>query len=363
MKQLLWIAILFTTLKCAVPHSPYKYKKSGVYKSDSIVSVQIGNNHGTLKVMYLGCSNLLIGYKNELILIDPFFSNQPASKASLGKVKFNPTYFNIGAGYVYNRFQTSFKNIHSIFISHSHYDHLLDLPYLLQKDSLRQQVKIFGDQSTKNVLQNFIANAQFNNSDSFVYQPKQKPIWITINKEMRVLIIPSSHAPHLGKLHFMKGHTDSSHFKQFTQAEQEIKANEFKEGHTFAFIVDLLQNDSIILRTLRKGAGCETNNGFLFNEIIEEHAIDLALLQMASANFTNCYPQNILSQTKPKFVVLTHWEDFFRPYGDPKTKTLRATNFQYFFKQSKSVKKAWPYKYEKEKFCMPKPGTLMLIDF
>jgi L-ascorbate metabolism protein UlaG (beta-lactamase superfamily) len=358
------IALIFLfSLSCAFPHYPKKQEKLGIYSNDSLKNITI-NSFPTnqLKVQYLGCGNLLIKHKNEAILLDPFFSNNGGLKTAFGKIKFNPNYFQKGSAFIH-QFGTSFKDVNTIFISHSHYDHLLDLAYLLDKDSLNNLVKIYADESSKTVVQYFLKKHIFLNADSFVFNNNSVPKWININHEMRVLIIPTSHAPHIGKMHFMKGNTDSFYFTKFTNSTQKIKANQFKEGHTFAFILDILQNDSIAFRVLIKGAGCEVDNGYISNEILKEHGIDLAILQIASANFTDCYPQNLLSQIKPKQVLITHWEDFFRPYAPKKIKTVRATNFRYFFKKVKTIENVWHVNKLSDKFYMPKPGTMVIYEY
>lgn len=362
--KLITIAVLFIfTISCAIPHYPKKYEKLGVFSHDSLINKSIRTaQQNQLEIQYLGCGNLLIKHKNEVVLIDPFFSNNPGLKASLGKIKFNPIYFQKGSNFI-NKFGNSFHDINTVFISHAHYDHLLDLAYLLDKDSLNKNVKIYADESAKTVLKSFIKKTSFSNADSFVYKNNAAPKWIYINKEMRMLIIPSSHAPHLGKLHFMKGITDTNYFTKFTNSTQKIKANQFKEGHTFAFVLDILQDDTIAFRTLIKGAGCEIDNGKINEALLKEHAVDLAVMQIASANFTDCYPQNILSQIQPKQVLITHWEDFFRPYSPEKIKTVRATNFGYFFKKVKSVEGVWQVNKLSDKFYMPNPGTMMIYHF
>lgn len=363
MKYLIITLTFLFSLSCSFPHYPKKYEKLAVFSHDTLKNISINAlASNQLKIQYLGCGNLLIKYKNEVVLFDPFFSNNPGLKASLGKIKFNPVHFQKGSTFI-NKFGTSFKDISTIFISHSHYDHLFDLAYLLNKDSLNDAVKIYADESVKTVVQHFLKNHTFLNADSFVYKKNTIQKWININSEMRMLIIPSSHAPHLGKLHFMKGYTDSNYFIKFTNSTQKISANQFKEGHTFAFILDILQADTIAFRVLIKGAGCEINNGRISDEILKEHGIDLAIMQIASANFTDCYPQNLLAQIKPKQVLITHWEDFFRPYAPRKIKTVRATNFAYFFKKVKTVEGVWPVKKLSDQFYMPKPGTMIIYKF
>lgn len=363
MKYILIVLVLLFSFSCAIPHYPKKYEKLGVFSNDTLITKNIySNQQSKLKIQYLGCGNLLIKHNNESILLDPFFSNNSGLKTSLGKIKFNPIYFQKGSSFIH-KFGTNFKDISTVFITHSHYDHLLDLAYLLDKDSLNNAVKIYADESARTVIQHFIKKTSFFNADSFVYKNKSIPKWIYINSEMRMLIIPSIHAPHLGKLHFMKGNSDSLYFKNFTKSTQKISANQFKEGHTFAYILDILQADTIAFRVLIKGAGCEKNNGNISEEILKEHGIDLAVMQIASANYTDCYPQNLLAQIKPKQVLITHWEDFFRPYAPNKIKTIRATNFNYFFKKVKAIEGVWPVKKLSDQFYMPKPGTMVIYEF
>ncbi|MFA9213803.1 MAG: MBL fold metallo-hydrolase [Candidatus Methylacidiphilales bacterium] len=361
MKHGLFIFILLVTVSCAIPHYPKKYEKLGIYNRDSIKEIAI-NPLGTnqINIQYLGCGNIYIKHHNDAILFDPFFSNTPGYKVAFGKIKFNQKYFDKGSYYL-NRFGNNYQSINGIFISHAHYDHLLDLPYLLENKLIDNSTKIYGSGSVKTILNNFIKSNPFINQDSLVFIPKTKPNWIYISNEMRVLVIPASHAPHIANIHFMHGQCDSNYFKNYTSTNQKVKAGQFKDGSTFAYLVDILNNDSITLRLLLKGAGCNVNNGKIFEELLAEKAVDIALLQVASANFTDCYPQNLVNQIKPKKVILTHWEDFFKPYAPKKIKTVRATNFNYFYKKIKASEEA---NFElNNKYIMPNIGNMLIYRY
>jgi len=344
-----------------VAHYPKKYEKLGIYSRDTIKEISINNTGiNQINIQYLGCGNIYIKHQTDAILFDPFFSNAPISKVIFGKIKFNQKFFNKGT-YFLNRFGNNYQSINSIFISHSHYDHLFDLSYLLENNLISNKTKIYGDNSTEIVIRNFIKNNLFINQDSLIFKPNSKPKWILISSKMRVLVIPASHAPHLGKIHLMHGKCDSNYFKTYINSSQKVKANKFKEGSTFAYIVDIMSNDTIKIRLLLKGAGCNINNGKIFEELLLEKQIDIALLQVASANFTDCYPQNLISQIKPKKVILTHWEDFFKPYAPKKIKTLRATNFNYFYKKIKSSEAA---NFElNTKYIMPNIGNMLIYKY
>ncbi len=361
MKFSFLIFTIFIVFSCSVPHYPKKYEKLGIYSTDTLTESNISQNtDNQLNIQYLGCGNIFIKHGKDAILFDPFFSNARGYKVAFGKIKFNQKYFDKGT-YFLNRFGNNYESINSIFISHSHYDHLFDLSYLLENKLVSNTTKIYGDKSAQTVIQNFIQNNPFINQDSFVYKPKTKPKWIKVSNEMRVLVLPSVHAPHIANINFMHGQCDSNYFKNYTSTNQKVKAGQFKDGNTFAYLVDILSNDSITLRLLLKGAGCAINDGKLYDELLLEHGVDIALLQVASANFTNCYPQNLINQIKPKKVILTHWEDFFKPYAPKKIKTVRATNFNYFYKKIKASEEA-NFNWE-SKYIMPNPGTMIIYKY
>lgn len=363
MRKCYLLFILLAFIGCSIPKYPKKYEKMGVFLNDTLKTIRLHSvPTNYVQVQYLGCSNLFIKYENTSILIDPFFSNNKGYKVVLGKIKFNPNYFAKGAYFV-NRFGNSFKQIDAVLVSHSHYDHLLDLAYLLEKDSLKPSVKIYGDNSTKTVINHFLNNKVFIDLGNSLQNRDSISAKFNVGTQISVQAIFSSHAPHIGCIKFMKGKCDSNYFKKFSNASQKIKAKKFKEGINQAYILDLKNNDSILFRILVKGAGCDSSTEIINEHILAQHPIDLAILQVASANFTHCYPQKLLLQTKPKQVLLTHWEDFFMPYAPQKIKTVRATNFDYFFKQVKSNNSAWQDHNLKDFFVMPRPGTMIRYEF
>jgi L-ascorbate metabolism protein UlaG (beta-lactamase superfamily) len=356
MKYIYFVIAFSLLIGCATSHYPKKYEKLGIFSRDTVKEYQLnGAKNGKVSIQYLGCNNYIIKYKNDVICIDPFFSNNRFIKTGTANIQFKPKYFNKGATYI-QRNNMGFKDIDAVFISHSHYDHILDLPYLLQHDSLQKSCTIYGDTSARIILQNFLKKHSFFDANQLVYKPDE-PKWIYIGEHMRVLVMHSSHGPHYRHLHIMQGACDSNYFSTFTDATQKLNAHKFKEGNNFSFVIDVLENKQVVCRILNKTNGCEINSGKIDSNILKEHPIDIALLQIASSNYTDCIPHHLLSQTKPKQVIIGHWENFFKPYGQERTKKIPFTDFRVFFKRANSLKAEWPFDKLSDKFFMPKPGT------
>ncbi len=55
----------------------------------------------------------------------------------------------------------------------------------------------------------------------------------------------------------------------------------------------------------------------LIDDAVREHEVDVFLAGVAGRNFTEAYWQRILPRLDPKIVVPTHYDNFFRPLGNP----------------------------------------------
>lgn len=362
MKALLLLLSVFLIVSCSLPHYPSKQDHSGVLLKDTFSRFNLNTDTiHSCSIQYLGCASVIISYQGSKVLFDPFFSYSGFIKSTAGKIRHNEKAF-ARASYYVNRFGNSFREMDAVFISHAHFDHMLDLPFLLEKDSLRSDCKLYGNTSAETILKNFVTGKysynvlQAANPDSLR--------WNIVSEHMRVLPVLSSHAPHYHGVHSMTGESDSAYFKSFNQSGQLTKSNQWREGKVYGFVIDLLSGDTVQLRILIKGSGCELDDGKIPEYLLLQHPVDVVLMTVASSNYTNCYPQNLLKQCKPRHVILQHWEDFFRPYDSEKIKTVRATNFRYFFRQVEASRSEdWNFRELKERFLMPVPGTLIEYKF
>ncbi len=361
---ILFIILLFST--CA-PRAKTWIKKKIIPDTNSY-SISL-NKLGIkdLKVLYTGCGGLIITNGNEGIMTDPYYTGHKISKVLLGKIKINPE----NNERVNKEIQQKIpmKNINAVLIAHSHYDHLEDLPYLLEKNLLNEKIKIVGDTSTYCSIHKFMKGGEeYIFSNSYCYNQIPKPnianSWVKLSANMRVMIIEANHAPHLGKIHTMRGNTCSNGISGFDKSTDKTKANDWKEGKTYSFLLDILGADKKPeLRLFIQSSSCEAPYGFPPSEILKERPVDIAFIGVASAQNIGRYPEDILNYLRPQKVVLIHWEDFFRELYSKKLKSVRGTNIHKFIRHLRKQYNCYRTEELAEWFSMPAPLSWINIKY
>jgi hypothetical protein len=102
-------------------------------------------------------------------------------------------------------------------------------------------------------------------------------------------------------------------------------------------------------------------DGFIHEEILTEHKVNLAILGAASSGNVQNYPQGILQHLKPEKLIIAHWEDLFKPYQHTPSRLIRATKFK---KLIPGINEVYPWKVEDEQqFYMPVPGVFVYLKY
>lgn len=166
-----------------------------------------------MKVTYLGTTVLLFDDGNSQILFDAHITRPSINKALLGKLETNEKLADeMIENYHMDRLQ-------AIFISHSHYDHVLDAPYLAKKCN----AYIYGSESTLNVARG--GNVKEDKLKEF-----HAPETICIG-EYRITVLPSCHS----KAHWYNADLGKTiDYPVFQLARKK----EYKEGGSFDFLVE-----------------------------------------------------------------------------------------------------------------------------
>ncbi len=357
MKKTLILFLLVSLHSLAKP--PIKYLKNGVAINKCNVCYPIKSNiQDSLHILYLGCNNVMMKYKNEQVMFDPFFSYQALKRVGMGSIQFDKRAIHLGLERI-EQAGFDLKKVKDIFISHGHYDHVFDLPYLINHNEFINPIKLHCNSSVQNELIKFKDRIRFitNQSPGCESNAYDENLWQNISEHIRVLPLRSSHAPHVLGVQFMKGESNTNTFEQYDTTNFKSNAMQWKGGKEYAFLVDIIENNKPVFRILMQGPSIKPCPDILPDAVLKEKEVDVAVMIIASNQYVKEYPGYQLARLKPKKVIITHWENFFKDYTREPTLVPSTQHDAFFKKASKAQSKEWNYKSDSDIFIMPYPGT------
>ncbi len=298
---------------CAIPPSDPRYQN-------------------VLQIRFLGVGGFLLRRGDDVIMTAPLYSN-PSTDQLTEEIR--PSAETI------HRFHPSTPDVKAILVGHAHYDHLMDVPYVW--DQSRQAV-IFGNASMKNILSGYVVNAGDERvpeipedrivalnepganrvdyrmcvqregaaslADRRLGKDKVAGCWVKVpGARIRIRALCSEHpAQVLSLIHFWPG---SVYRPRFTPPRS---AEDYQEGETLAYLIDFMDETETkpLFRVYYQDAPTNPTLGEVPSELIAKKSIDVAILCVG--NFLDVTePTHILRNTKPRAVILGHWENFFEP--------------------------------------------------
>lgn len=252
----------------------------------------------TLQILYLGSGGYLFRLGEDAILTSPFFSNfslvELAFPISPKKELIDRIYPNIPEGLV-----------KGILVGHSHYDHLIDLPYIWNQ--YHKNTPIYGSLTTKNLLlsvsddkipEEYLKVVE-DNLD--IYQYKVGSNVDIVPNKISFMPIESSHSAHLFGYKLFKGTLDEP------RKTPPKYAKDWVEGDTYAYLIKFQKGNKTFTVYYQDAASSPPKG--LFNGF-QDTEIDLAILCVGGFSEAENYPEYILEKLKPKKVIMGHWEDF-----------------------------------------------------
>jgi L-ascorbate metabolism protein UlaG (beta-lactamase superfamily) len=340
-----------------------KAKKLEYAISQGVVDVQLSPTaNDQVTFHYTGCSGFLIEYRDQAILHDPFFSY-------VGPLfTLNTRVLVVDTAQVQSFFQSQFPTgrdeqgkIKMLLVSHTHYDHMLDVPYIYQHLLDKDTVRIYGSADMRKVMtynadtppdSSFLTNIIVV-EDDLSQMNKVGRRYKSRNGKIQILPIYTEHAPHFYGLHFFKGEI----------GKNPKRAYQWKEGANVAYLVDFLADDGTILfRTYLTAAAANEPAGFVPPSVLAEHPIDVAVLCVASYAYVKDYPIEHLQNLNPRHLILSHWENFFQAREKLAKRPMLVpfTNVKAFLKRVDANTKKLPYT---PAWTMPDLGTAIRIRF
>jgi glyoxylase-like metal-dependent hydrolase (beta-lactamase superfamily II) len=171
------LAVILLTAACA-KNIPEKGFPRTIIPSADRFTFHIQNSPDSIRVLYLGCGHLIICYRQENIMIDPFFSTHRFTQSKL----FSDTIAFHKYEKLLQKQQVKLNDTKSVWIAHTHYDHMSDLPLLMEKKQIASTTPIYGNENGASILQNFLTPQQYHPlTKDVTYDPKQPTMHLTIN--------------------------------------------------------------------------------------------------------------------------------------------------------------------------------------
>lgn len=361
--------VLFTLmLSCSLrPGRLKKLEKHQIPHQSQRTSINLtGATDKKISIQYLGCGGLYILKDNQGIMIDPFFSNQKIKRLAstvLGggdqgkrKLVSDPKMINVGISRIEKESGSLQQQVKAILSAHSHYDHLMDVPAIVEK--LHKEPVVYVNQSGFNTCRNVIdANKMVVLENHMTTQEVTRPPIALEIPEGVIHIYPilAEHNPHIKNIKFFSG-SKTTPVADFMDPYEKTRGSDWLEGNTFSFLIDYLDAAGAIeFRIFVQSSSCNPPAGIPSPAMLKNRNVDIAFLSLASYQYSPDYPCSLLQAIKPKEIVWIHWEDFFRKYTK-KPKTIRATDVIKFF----DLPCVSPYK---SKALMPWPGVLLDITY
>ena len=358
--------ILIFGCKSTSPGRLNKLTKHGIPYQSRRSSVTLpGAMDKKISVQYLGCGGLYIVKDGEGIMIDPFFSHQKIMRLGVSmfagengkrKLASDPEMIERGVKLIENSSGNIRPQIKALLSAHSHYDHLMDVPAVLEK--LDTDIPVYVNQSGFNTCRNVIdVDKMVILENHMTTQEITRPpiVLNTLKGKINIYPILAEHNPHFKNIKFFSG-SKAKPVDDYKDPYQKTRANDWLEGNTFSFLIDYMDaGGKIEFRIFVQSSSCNPPAGIPPAELLQHRNVDMAFLGVVSHHFSPDYPCTLLQSLKPKEVVWIHWEDFFRKYSK-KPKTVRGTDVVKFF----DLPCVSPYK---AKALLPLPGITFDISY
>lgn len=244
------------------------------------------NVYAELKVTWFGTTCVSVSDGKTVLFFDPFITRPSLwdfiSFKGLDTDKKNLTKW---------LSKTETENIKGVFVSHTHYDHVLDLPEILK----RTKAMAYGSVS----VQNLVEGAGI-----------RKTRAVRVNEgslhslgAFTVEVLKGNHPPHFMGYMFMSGKINKP-------LKLPASGYSFKKDEEFAFYIKHSEGNILFH---------PSGNTNLTPTKASRFKADLVLLGIAKRDSTKNLLDNVVKPTGAKKMIPMHYDDFFKPLDEPMT--------------------------------------------
>ena len=241
----------------------------------------------SLQVKFFGVSTLLFDDGETQILIDGFFSRPSLYQVLFQKIQSQPEVIQQMI------LQQQLQRIQAILVTHSHYDHALDIAELARQ---LPHTKIIGSNSSLNIARGRQVTEQ--------QLIQVQPLHALSFGEFKATAIASQHTPPTA--------VNNDLGEEISQPLQlPARFSQFKEGHSFDYLIEH-QGHKILVKA---STGAVPDQ--LKNLKVDTLFLGIAQLSRQSKEFQQNYLDQTLRTLKPKVVIPIHWDNFFQAGNQP----------------------------------------------
>jgi hypothetical protein len=206
------------------------------------------------------------------------------------------------------------RSVSAILVGHSHYDHLLDVPYVARTHATA--ATIYGSPTTANILApvaELRGRVHAIPLDSIGSANRAGEWYRLAGGRFRVMALESSHAPNFWH------YTYADAVDREPRTSLPRTAHGWHLGEVYAYLIDVLDaGGAPVFRIYYQDAAAEPEYSVMPPlSPGDRHGVDLAII--CAGNYENAtnYPTPLLANVAPRRVIVSHWEDFFRTLYPP----------------------------------------------
>lgn len=274
-------------------------KNLTIYQEPPFEQIQQQFPDNGLSIQYLGVGGHLFKFGDKALLTAPSITNPhflalgPFMPISADKE-------------MIERLMPDVSKVETILVGHAHYDHLMDVPYVMLNQA--KDSHVYGSKTMSHSIAPVIdASRRHALNDTMAIKDQPGQWHYNDSRTIRFMAIKSTHAPHLMGINIMTGSYDED------LTDLPWHAFGWKEGQTLSYLIDFLgSNEQILHRVYYQDAANQEPLGLIPQlPTGDRKQIDIAIITPASFSQVDNYPESIMASTQAKHFILGHWEDFF----------------------------------------------------
>lgn len=279
-----------------------------------------------VQVAFLGVGGVIIRWQGAAVMAAPLYSNPTIGEIALSEIHSDRQRID-------GLLPQDLSDVRAILSGHSHYDHLMDVPYVALHRA--KDADVVGNNAMKKLLDPIRPSLAPGQTLVSLESPSP-PTYDVPRTRFRIRSVVSQHSPQMGPrligwvprlLGFF------FHFPRVTlwRGEDELPAKElpvragtWPAGTTQAFVIDLLEADgTAAFRIYYQDSPTLPPYGYP-DWPTSESRYDLAILCLGGATEYKAFPRDIVRYLGPAYVMGIHWENFFDPRPLPAPGTTNA---------------------------------------